>query len=203
MYDETLLTQLAQTWPETTDYLRRVGQVTNDLQTIRELQQRDRYESSLTWLDQLEIDVEDLTQTPTAAQVLTFLYNREIVIRSASQIAEYQELRDEHELEQTENQNTLTDLLESTSLLLPAKLDARLWALPELQNNLIEWANETATRHGHQTLPLSLTQATILLNLCRFLEQEPEQSPAWAEACLQHALSSDFFEKTANPPRQS
>ena len=55
MNDQDSLAKLQKSWPETTDYLRRVGQVNNDLAVLREMSQREEYEVSLTWLDHLEV----------------------------------------------------------------------------------------------------------------------------------------------------
>ncbi|MFD5600800.1 hypothetical protein ACFWHR_12190 [Leucobacter sp. NPDC058333] len=203
MHDQESLAKLQQSWPETTDYLRRVGQINNDLMALREMAQRDTYESSLTWLDRLAVGVADLTSRPNAAVVMRFLFARQIVIRTATEVPEYLELREAFDQEQTEEygeeSSAREHLLESPTLTFWASLDQAMWELPELQESLMGWALETATRHDYTGPALTLTQAIILLNVCLFLEQEPEQSPGWAVECLRSALSSDFFEKAANP----
>lgn len=198
MYDHEMRTRMQQTWPETTDYLRRVGQVTNDLMVLREMQQAEGYEASLTWLDQLEVDVEDLTATPTGAAVLRFLHQQGTMVRSATQVLEYLELQQEHERAFQEGYGSSPDLLDDPAFSLTSESDARMWAIPELQTALIEWATATANRHGRPG-KVSLTQAAILMRVTQFLEQEPEHSPGWAAECLQSALSSGFFEQAANP----
>lgn len=198
MFDQQSLSQLQKSWPETTDYLERVGQVTNDLTILRELLQRDGYEASLTWLDQLAVDVEDLTKTPTAVAVMMFLNRRGISIRSAAQIEEYQELREEQEREYSEGYGSSAEILDDPTFVLPGLIDARLWALPELQKKLMAWSTETAARHGNQGNQPTLTQAAILMRVSQFLEQEPEQSPEWAAECLRSALSSEFYSKAGS-----
>ncbi|MEV8339453.1 MULTISPECIES: hypothetical protein [Leucobacter] len=203
MHDQESLAKLQQSWPETTDYLRRVGQVNNDLAVLREISQRDEYEASLTWLDHLAVGVEDLTSRPNAAIVMRFLFARQIVIRSAAEVPEYRELQEAFDQEQTEeygeDSSSREHLLESPTSTFWESLDQKMWSLHELHVKLALWALETATSHGYEGPSLTLTQAVILLNVCRFLEQEPEQSPGWAAECLRSALSSDFFEKAANP----
>lgn len=199
MFDQQSLSQLQKSWPETTDYLERVGQVTNDLSVLREMLQRDGYEMKLDWLDQLAVDVEDLTKTPTAVAVMMFLHRRGISIRSAAQIEDYQELREEQEQDYSEGYGSSAEILDDPTFVLPSLLDARLWALPELQKKLIAWATETSARHGEPNGQPTLTQAAILMRVTQFLEQEPEQSPEWAAECLRSALSSEFYSKAGSP----
>lgn len=199
MYDQETLQQLRQSWPETTDYLQRVGQVTNDLMMLREM--RRVAASSSTWLEQLAVDEEDLLKMPTAVQVLRFLHAREIHVKTVAQVTEYQELRDEHTAAFEAREASTPEILDDPALVLPAAIDARLWALPEIQRKLTRWASDTAARHGRDVPNLSLTQATILLLVTVLLEQEPEQSPEWAEECLLSALSSEFFQQAGTLPR--
>lgn len=155
---------------------------------LREISQRDEYEASLTWLGHLAVGVEDLIKRPNAAMVMKFLFARQIAIHSAME-------------ECGESSSAREHVLESSTSPCCEPLDQAMWRLPELQNKLVGWTIETASRHEYQGPPLTLSQAVILLNVCRFLEQEPEQSPGWAEECLRSALSSDFFEKAANPTK--
>lgn len=97
MHDQESLAQLQATWPETADYLQRVGQVNNDLMVLRDLAARDEYEASLTWLDHLAVDVEDLTEKPSAVMVLWFLHRQGIPVKSAVSVPAFQEIQDEHE----------------------------------------------------------------------------------------------------------
>lgn len=198
MQDQEMLAKLRQSWPETTDYLTRVGQANNDLSVMRELAQREAYEAQLTWLDKLAVGVEDLTRRPNAMSAMKELHSSGVKIASASQVKEYEELRQDHLEEYEEGREPNAELLESLPFELPASTEQELWNLPELQNALMVWAAETAQRHGHP-VKVTLAQAWILLNVCLFLEAEPEQSPVWAEECLRSALSSEFFEKAGNP----
>ncbi|MBS3182369.1 hypothetical protein [Leucobacter manosquensis] len=205
MHDQESLDKLQQSWPETTDYLRRVGQVNNDLAVLREISQRDEYEASLTWLDHLAVGVEDLTKQPNPVTVLWFLHRDGMEIASASQVDSYREIREEFDQEQIrlngESSGLSWDVLDEGPFNLPDSDEQQLWALPELQQKFLAWADQTATRHDYQGPALTLAQGSILFNVCLFLEQEPEQSPGWAEECLRSALSSDFFEKAANPTK--
>lgn len=201
MHDQESLAKLQASWPETADYLQRVGQVTNDLMVLRELAARDEYEATLTWLDHLAIDVEDLTEMPSAAMVLWFLHKQGISVKSAVSVAAFREIQDEHEAQWREGSEATPNVLDEGPFGLPEADDQALWALPELQRKLTAWADETAARHGYMQTPVSLAQASILLLVCQFLEQEPEQSPEWAAECLRSALSSEFFAKAANPHR--
>ncbi|MBL3685678.1 hypothetical protein D3248_01735 [Leucobacter zeae] len=197
MYDQQILRELQGSWPETTDYLVRVGQVTNDLMVLRELAAAEN--ASPTWLTELAVDEEDLLQTPTAVSVLRFLHGRGIEVKSTQQVLEYQELRDEQEQAFEEGTESTPEILEDLRFSVPMAIDAKLWELPELQKKLMAWAAETATKHGHPTSPPSLTQAIVLMQTVRFMEQEPEQSPDWAAELLRSALSSEFYERAASP----
>lgn len=198
MYDQEMLAQLQRTWPETEDFLQRVGQVTNDLQVLRELRMTGL--SAPTWLEELAVDEADLLQTPSAVEVLRFLQARGILVRSAAEVTEYQELREEQTEAFEAGQASTSEILEDLAFAVPARIDARLWALPELQRKLTAWAAETAERYGRAGTTLSLTQVTLLMQLARFLEQEPEQSAEWAAGCLRSALSSEFFERAGILP---
>lgn len=198
MYDQEILQQLRESWPEPTSYLEQVGQLNNDLMALREMQLSET--AAPGWMDQLGIDVEDLTQPPAAAQVLTFLYARGIQVVSASEIPELVELRQDQEQEYQAGYATTPEALEEPNLTLSASTDARVWALPETQQKLREWAEATAQRSSGETIrPLTLAQAVILMRTTQFVDQEPEHSPAWAAECLRSALSSRFFEKAGSP----
>lgn len=202
MTDQEMLARMQQTWPETDDYLKRVGQVNNDLQAIREMTSRDQYEASLTWLDHLAVSVEDLTKRPNAALVMQALFEVRIVIGSAMDVPEFRELREAHDHDQAveqEDPDFREHLLESVGLRFHESLDDSIWALPEFQQQLVSWATDTANRHGYQGQALMLGQASILFNTVLFLEQEAEPSPGWAAECLRSALSSEFFETATNP----
>ncbi len=198
MYDQVILDHMQKTWPETEDYLRRVGQVTNDLLALRELLVTER--PAPTWMEKLAVDEADLLQTPSSVEVLRFLHTRGILVRSAAEVTEYQELRDEQTEAFETGEASTPEILEDLAFALPARIDARLWALPELQEKLTAWAAETSERYGRPESMLSLTQVTLLMQLARFLEQESEQSAEWAAECLRSALSSEFFEKAGNLP---
>lgn len=199
MYDQEILTRLQATWPETTDYLVRVGQVQNDLMVLRELQEADRAEAS--WMDELAIGEADLLQVPSGMSVLRFLWARWIRVQEATTVPEYAEaVREQQEMHENLSAST-SELLEEPAFELQMAADARLWALPELQDTLTEWAQETASEHGRPSPKLTLTQATVLMQLVRYLDQAPEPSPEWAAELLRSALSSEFFAKAANPTK--
>lgn len=199
MYNESILRQLSERWPETDDYLRRVGQVTNDLMVMREILRADEYQP--TWLEALAIDEVDLLKTPTAVEAMQFLFRQGIEIRSAEQVPDYQELRQEQLEEYAAGDTSIFEILEVPGFAVRNETDAQLWALPELQEKVLAWATATAKRHDYRGDPLTLTQAAILVQLCSFLEQEPEQSPGLAAESLRSALSSEFFEKAGNLPK--
>lgn len=203
MQDLEMLARLRQTWPESTDYLARVGQANNDLSVLRELAQRETYEAQLSWLDQMAVSVEDLTQRPNAANVMSLLFSEGTKFLSATEVLEYKELSEAHradqlaDLQEWQDPNDLEHLLETPGLVFSESLDEALWALPELQESLLGWATLTAERHGHPG-QMTLAQAWILFRVCLFLEAEPEQSPEWAAECLQSALSSEFFKNAGS-----
>lgn len=201
MIEQEQLAKLQASWPATENFLERVGQVNNDLMVLREAAARDEYESSLTWLDHLAVGVEDLTETPSAVMVLWFLHQNGIRVKSALSVQGYREIQDEHEARWEEGTEPSPNVLDEGPFDLPKADDQALWALPELQKKLTAWADETAIRHGHSETPLTLAQAAILLNVCQYLDQEPEPSPGWAAECLRSALSSEFFEKAGHPHR--
>jgi hypothetical protein len=201
MNDHETLNRMQQSWPETDNYLERVGQVQNDLMVLREVAAREAYESSLTWLDHLAVGVEDLTKRPNAGLVMQMLFRDGVVIRDAMEVPEFRELKEAHDHDQAvdqEDPDFREHLLETPGLQFWESLDEAIWALPEFQKKLTAWADQTAIRHGHSETPVSLAQAAILFNVCQFLEQEPEPSPGWAAECLRSALSSEFFEKAVN-----
>lgn len=201
MNDQESLHQLRESWPETEDYLQRVGQVNNDLMVLKETAQRDEYESALTWLDHLAVGVEDLTAHTSAVTVLQHLHRRGRSVPSASQVTTYQEIRDEHEALWEAGSETHPDVLDGPLFELTDANDQALWELPELQEQLLCWAAETAKRHDYQGPALTVKQATILMLVTKFLDQEEEYSPEWAAECLRSALSSDFFVRAGNPPQ--
>ncbi len=51
MYDQEMLAKLHATWPETTDYLTKLGQLNNDLMVLREIQAAEEYLPS--WLERM------------------------------------------------------------------------------------------------------------------------------------------------------
>lgn len=201
MNEQQALHRMQQTWAETEDYLQRVGQVNNDLMAIREMTDRDEYESSLTWLDHLSVGVEDLTAHTSAVSVLQHLHRHGKRVPTASQVTTYQEIRDEHEALWEAGSETHPDVLDGPLFELTDANDQALWELPELQDQLLCWAAETAKRHDYQGPALTVKQATILMLVTRFLDQEEEHSPEWAAECLRSALSSDFFVKAGNRPQ--
>ncbi|WP_053353945.1 hypothetical protein [Leucobacter musarum] len=201
MTDQEMLARMQQTWPETDDYLARVGQVNNDLQVLREISERDQYEASLTWLDRLAVSITDLTELPSAVTVLQHLHLRGMSVATALTVPGFREIQEEHAQQYQEGYESSPEVLDGPVFGLPQATEQALWALPELQEKLLSWATDTATRHEYQGPTVTLAQAAILLNTVRFLEQEAEPSPGWAAECLRFALSSEFF-KTAASPQQ-
>lgn len=194
MYDQQLLRQLQSTWPETADYLTRIGQTTNDLMVLRELRQVEPPSESI--LELLGYDDEDLLKIPAASTVLRFLYSRNEWVRSAAQIPGYRELWEEHETENKEY-GGVEEFLE-TNFVFDPETDLRVWALPELQEKLTTWAATTAARYQPETSTVTLTQATILMLTALMLEQE-HHSDALAAECWLYVLSSSFYAKAGSP----
>lgn len=199
--DQQLLRDLAKKWPETTDYLQRVGQIQNDLMTLRELSAKEAHTPD--WLEALAIEEQDLLTIPTGVEVLRFLFNQNIIVKTARQIPEYQEDQETEQALHEEGDSPHQDVLEDPEYLLTAESDARVWALPELQTKLIEWTIETAERFRPGAPTPTLYQATILMKTARFLEQDLNQSPEFRAECWQSALSSKFYERAGNPPQQN
>ena len=198
MYDQEMLAKLQATWPETTDYLKKLGQLNNDLMVLREIQAAEEHMPS--WLEQMAYTEDDFLKTPTAMRVLRFLHERQIVVSSKRTVTAFQELQDDQEkLFELEDEST-PELLEAYPQveLLEAE-DAMLWALPELQKKLVEWAKQVAARHGSPAPLMTLTQATILMLVVEALDQDLNKSPGWQAECLQSALSSDFYQKAGSP----
>lgn len=198
MYDQEMLAKLQATWPETTDYLTKLGQLNNDLMVLREMQAAEEHVPS--WLEQMAYTEDDFLKTPTAMRVLRFLHERQIVVSSKRTVTAFQELQDDQEkLFELEDEST-PELLEAYPQveLLEAE-DAMLWALPELQKKLIEWAKQVAARHGSPAPLMTLTQATILMLVVEALDHDLNKSPGWQAECLQSALSSEFYQQAGSP----
>lgn len=191
------LQQMQTSWPETTNYLTRVGQINNDLMVLREAAARDRM--SISWLDQLSITIEDLLVKPTAWSIAAFLEQRAVKIEALSQIPEYQEDLTEQQEMFEQGEVSYDSLVEDPSYQLTAAADEQLWNSAELGSKLINWATETVLRITGSTHGLSLTQATIVFRLFQFLDQE-ETSPGLVAESLQSLLSSGFFEMAGTPP---
>ncbi|GAA2823401.1 hypothetical protein [Leucobacter komagatae] len=198
MYDQEMLAKLQATWPETTDYLTKLGQLNNDLMVLRDIQAADEHIPS--WLEILAYSEDDFAKTPTAMRVLRFLYERQIMVASRRTVPAFQELQVDREARYERDDVSTPELLEAYP---PVELleaeDAMLWALPELQKKLTAWAKETAARHGSPTPLMTLTQATILMLVVEALEQDLNTSPEWQAECLQSALSSEFYQQAGSP----
>lgn len=197
------LQHMQTSWPETTNYLTRVGQINNDLMVLREAAARDRM--SITWLDQLGITAEDLLAKPTAWSIASFLEQRAVKIEALLQLPEYLEDLTEQQTLFEQGEVSYDSLVEDPSYQLTAAADEQLWSSPELGSKLVSWATQTVSRilasmsMSMSTPTLSLTQATIMFRLFQFLEQE-ETSPVLVAESLQSLLSSGFFEMAGTPP---
>ncbi|UTX53294.1 hypothetical protein [Leucobacter aridicollis] len=198
MYDQEMLAKLQATWPETTDYLTKLGQLNNDLMVLREMKAADEHIPS--WLELLGYSEDDFMKTPTAMEVLRFLNQQGIVVQSRLTVPKFLEFHtDQEELYEAGEESTPEVLEVSPPLELRDEYDAMLWALPELQEKLVEWAKQTAARHGSPAPLMTLTQATILMLVVRALDHDLNKSPGWQAECLQSALSSEFYQKAAHP----
>lgn len=198
MYDQEMLAKLQATWPETTDYLTKLGQLNNDLMVLREIQAAEEHMPS--WLEQMAYTEDDFLETPSAMEVLAFLNQQGIVVSSRLTVPAFREMHDYQEDQYDSGDASTPEILEAVP---PLKLleaeDAMLWALPELQKKLIEWAKQVAARHGSPAPLMTLTQATILMLVVRALDHDLNKSPGWQAECLQSALSSEFYQKAAHP----
>lgn len=193
MYSPETLARLQQTWPETTDYLQRVGQVNNDLMVMREMQS----EQPEGWMDRLGVEERDLLELPTGLVALQFLNAQGITVSAAMRLPELQELATDQQEMFEAGETAYENFLEDPTTVLPSEaLELRVWALPELQKKLIEWANATATTVGAQVPPMTLTQAAILLWVHRFVDQSADR--VYGQEYLRSALSSEFFKKAAS-----
>lgn len=191
------LQQMQSTWPDTTDYLTRVGQINNDLMVLREAAARDRI--TVTWLDRLAIEPEDLLVRPAAIAIARMLHQKWTPLQALGALPEYQEALEEQR-ERYEEGATPTELpVEDPSFTLTAESDEVLWSSPELGSKLTSWATATVERVLGTSTELSLTQAAIVFRLFQFLEQE-DPSPGLVEESLRSLLSSEFFEMAATPP---
>ncbi len=198
MYDQEMLAKLQATWPETTDYLTKLGQLNNDLMVLREIKAADEHIPS--WLELLGYSEDDFLETPTAVEVLVFLNSMGIVVSSRLSVPAFKEMHDYQEEQYESGDASSPEILEAIHpLRLLEAEDAMLWALPELQKKLIEWAKQTAARHGSPAPLMTLTQATILMLVVRALDHDLNKSPGWQAECLQSALSSEFYQKAAHP----
>lgn len=198
MYDQEMLAKLQATWPETTDYLTKLGQLNNDLMVLREMKAADEHIPS--WLELLGYSEDDFLETPTAVEVLIFLNALGIVVSSRLSVSAFKEMHDYQEEQYASGDASSPEILEAIRpLRLLETEDAMLWALPELQKKLIEWAKETAARHGFPAPLMTLTQATILMLVVRALDHDLNKSPGWQAECLQSALSSEFYQKAGSP----
>lgn len=199
--DQQLLHDLSKTWPETADYLKRVGQVQNDLLVLQEEAARESHTPS--WMDELGIETSDLLRVPTAVSVMRFLYENRIIVPTARQIPEYQEDQEMLEQARAEGDSLHLDVLEDPQYLLSEASDLRMWALPELQMKLMEWAAETAKRFDPLLGKPNLSQSTILHMVARFLDQDQNRSPEFQAECWRSVLSSEYYAKAGNPPQEN
>ena len=184
------LSQMQSTWPDTTDYLTRVGQINNDLMVLREAAAREQI--TVTWLDRLAIEPEDLLSRPAAIAVARMLHENRTPLQALSDLPEYREALGERV--------TLAELpVEDPSFTLTTESEEVLWSSPELGSKLTSWATATVERILGTSTELSLTQAAIVFRLFQFLEQE-DPSPGLVAESLQSLLSSGFFEMAGTPP---
>ncbi|KAM9865640.1 hypothetical protein ACIFOC_01262 [Leucobacter aridicollis] len=198
MYDQEMLAKLQATWPETTDYLTKLGQLNNDLMVLREIQAAEEHIPS--WLEQMAYSEDDFLEIPSAVEVLTFLNQQGIVVSSRLTVPAFREMHDYQEGQYDSEDASTPEILEAVPpLRLLEAEDAMLWALPELQKKLTEWAKQVAARHGSPAPLMTLTQATILMLVVRALDHDLNKSPGWQAECLQSALSSEFYQQAGSP----
>ncbi|MDA3146507.1 hypothetical protein JSO19_03840 [Leucobacter sp. UCMA 4100] len=189
-------------WPETKNYLERVGQINNDLMLAREIAARE--ETVPDWLEDLTISTEDLTEKPEAVALLKLLHRHQLKLHSLEQMEAYKELAEEHAKNCLENGEAVSSLLEATAFTtMGPKADEQLYASPELESVLIRWAEMTLEDSNIQAPQPTMVQALMLAKLSLFLEQEPGMNPVWEAESKRSLLSSSFYSSGGNRTKKS
>ena len=205
--NKPLFQQLQARWPETDDYLTRVGQINNDLMTMREI---EYYENHIPdWLERLAIGENDLVKEPNPMHILALLYDRGVNVPSRMTVPEFRELQRGYELSENGEMLFPADSLETDSncevledsRYLPDSLgeeaDARLLALPELESTLRTWVDQVMHNFLKDTPPVTLQQAFLGVHLISYLLQDQARPELWEDS-LRSLRSSKFFEKAGN-----
>lgn len=197
MNDFEQLHQLRQTWPETENYLDRIGQTTNDLQVLREM---DAAEQIPSWLNLLGIEETDLQTPPTGVDLLRLLHQAGVRVETATTVSAYQEMRQlQEDLYQSEETDT-PEVLEDPAFQLLEADDRLLLELPELQAQTIQWARMLISRLLHQEAHPNFRQALMAARLYGFLNQGPRVSDESVAASLQSLLSASCYATAATLP---
>ncbi len=195
MYEQ--LQRLEQSWPETDDFLTRVGQLNNDRLLLQEAAARESM--TVSWMDRLGISAEDLLTLPSATEIARFLHERGQRFEVLEASPEFREDRAEQAELFASGESGTDRPLEDPSYLLSAELAEQLLSSAELASKLVAWASTTSTRWTAARLQPSTLQALMLLRLFQVLEQEPELSPGLVEESVRSLLSSAFFEMAGTP----
>lgn len=194
-----MLSQLGNRWPETDNYLERIGQINNDLQVLREMQAAQNHVPD--FLEQLAIDTTDILALPEAMSMLRLLHEYEVTVESLETVQGYREARDEflnQERALYQDQTHWVDVLgDSVELPLTSETEQQIQSLPELHTKVRVWAAARLAEAGLELQPVSLTQALMIVNLMLYLEQE-EAGSEWQADCLQSLRSTSFYSQAAS-----
>lgn len=200
-----LFQQLQDRWPETDNYLTRVGQINNDLMTLREI---DAHEQHIPgWLERLAIGENDLVKAPNAIRLLELLHQRGVSVPSRMTVPAFREIQREYEVsahgerlfpEDSLETNPNYDVLDSPYLTtVGTEGDAQLLALPGLESALKSWVDQVMNNFLKDTPPVTLAQAFLMAHLAGYLLQEQARPELWEDS-LRSLRSSKFFEKAGN-----
>lgn len=200
-----LFHQLQDRWPETDNYLERVGQINNDLLTLREIDAHEKYVPG--WLERLAIGKNDLVKKPNAIRLLALLHQRGVSVPSRMTVPAFREIQREYELseegeklfpEDSLDTNPNYDVLDSTYLTtVGTEGDAQLLALPGLESALKSWVDQVMSNFLKETPPVTLAQAFLMAHLAGYLLQEQARPELWEDS-LRSLRSSKFFERAGN-----
>lgn len=196
MTQESLPHQLQNRWPDTDNYLERVGQINNDLMVMREFQAAQNHIPD--FLERLAIGPGDLMKEPDGEEQLRFLYQQGIRVKSVEALPTFIEAQQEY---RREKDDETMDILEDSYRTIFFQAEAKIVAgMPEMQSKLTAWATQMLQMYAptYQE-PLSYLQVLMLLRLTVFLDQE-DAGAEWREDSVRSLLSTSFFEKAA--PRQ-
>lgn len=194
MSNEPLNRQLQNRWPETDNYLERIGQVNNDLMVEREMRAAQNHLPS--FLEKLAIDVSDLLVEPDGETLLRFLHSEGIRVPSAEAHPAFVE---EQAAYQEDQENPMANVLDDPNWAITFEHQAQeLAALPEMHEKLLAWALRILNfYHLPPSQHLSHRQVLMLVRLWQFLNQSAAQDE-WREESVRSLLSTTYFEKAAN-----